>query len=228
MTMADTGMLVQRVVAPVRRQVYEQFRRAIVDGRFEDGQRLTERQLAEMTGVSRPTIREALQQLVAEGLVTTIPGKGWVVASLTREEARDLYAVRAILEGLAARRFAERATDDEVADLLKSCTLIEATLGTGRDVTEMMEAKSGFYAVLFAGAHSEIVVSLLTALHARISFMRARTLAQPGRPEETIAEIRRIADFIAARDAAGAEAESTAHVRSAATRIFALDAGPGE
>lgn len=226
--MADTDMMIQRVVAPVRQQVYEQLRHGIVSQRFKDGQRLTERELTEMTGVSRPTIREALQQLVAEGLVTTIPGKGWVVASLTREEARDLYAVRAVLEGLAARRFAERATDKEVGELEETCRLAEATLGTGRDVEEMMEAKSRFYAVLFAGAHSETVVSLLTALHARISFMRARTLAQAGRPEQTLTEIRKIVDAIAARNADRADAESAAHVRSAEATIFAIDAETDE
>lgn len=221
--MTDANMLVQRVVAPVRQQVYEQIQRAIVTRRFEVGQRLTERELTQMTGVSRPTLREALQQLVAEGLVSTIPGKGWVVASLSREEAEDLYDVRAILEGLAVRRFAERATDAEVAELQEALRGIEATLGTGRDVTEMVAAKDRFYAVLFAGAHSDTVISLITALHARIAVMRARSLGAAGRPEQTIEEIGKIVRPIVARDAATAEAECVAHVRRAAATVFAAE-----
>ena len=72
---------VNRVAAPVREQVLEQLRQAIVEMRLKPEQRLVERELIEQTGVSRTTIREVLRQLAAEGLVTTIPHKGTVVAS---------------------------------------------------------------------------------------------------------------------------------------------------
>lgn len=224
--MTDANMRVQRVVAPVRQQVYEQLKQAIVQGRFEGGRRLTERELTELLGVSRPTIREALQQLVAEGLVQTIAGKGWVVATLTDEEATDLYEVRALLEGLAARRFAERATDEEIAELKEAFAGIERALSKRKaDVEEMLESKSRFYAVLFAGAHTETVVPLITALHLRINVMRARTLTAPGRPAETIKEIRKVVQRIAARDGEGAERECAHHVRMAAKTIFARPEG---
>ena len=223
--MAPMELRVQRVAAPVRQQVYEQLKRAIVGNHFDVGQRLTERELTELLGVSRPTIREALQQLVAEDLVTMVPGKGWVVASLSPEQARDLYDVRALLEGLAARRFAERATLEDVEDLKAALRNIEATLTTS-DVTRRVEAKDVFYDVLLRGARSEVIVALITTLHARISAMRARTLMQPGRPAQTITELRTIVQHIVDKDADAAERASVEHVRMAAQTLFGSAAEP--
>lgn len=219
---------VQRIAAPVRQQVYEQLKRAIVGSHFDVGQRLTERELTELLGVSRATIREALQQLVAEDLVTMVAGKGWVVASLTPEQAKDLYDVRALLEGLAARRFVERATPEDFDALQAALGGIETTLGNSQDVTEMLEAKAVFYRVLFRGAHSDAIVALITTLHARISVMRARTLAQPGRPAQSIRELCHIVECIVARDADEAERACVAHVRMAAHTIFGSDNEPSK
>ena len=223
--MAATELRVQRVAAPVRQQVYEQLKRAIVGNHFDVGQRLTERELTELLGVSRPTIREALQQLVAEDLVTMVPGKGWVVASLSPEQARDLYDVRALLEGLAARRFVERATPQDFAALKAAMRNIEATLSSSADVTDRVHAKDVFYDVLFRGARSDSIVTLITTLHARISALRARSLMQPGRTEQTIRELRGIVKCILAKDADAAERASAEHVRMAALALFGGEAG---
>src|SRR5277367_656435 len=95
--------LIERSAAPLRRQVLEELRSSIISGRLLPGARLIERELIAMMGVSRTVIREALRQLEAEGLVSNIPNKGPIVRELTIEEAKDLYAIRAVLEGLAAR-----------------------------------------------------------------------------------------------------------------------------
>src|ERR1700730_10311746 len=96
---AELSVPVERVAAPLRDQVLDGLRQAIVEQRLPPGQRLIERELVEQIGVSRTTIREVLRQLTAEGLVTTIPQKGAVVAAPSPEEAADLYEVRAALEG---------------------------------------------------------------------------------------------------------------------------------
>src|SRR6201996_7033064 len=101
---------VKRVVAPVREQVLDQLRDAIVRQRLAPGQRLIERELTEQTGVSRTTIREVLRELAAEGLVVSVPNKGTVVASVSLARAAELYEVRAVLESMAVRQFAAKAT----------------------------------------------------------------------------------------------------------------------
>ena len=98
-----SGLRVERKPAPIRTQVLDNLRLAIVERRLAPGQRLIERELVELTGVSRTSVREALRELAAEGLVTVIPNKGTVVTSVSAEEARQLYQVRSALEGLAGR-----------------------------------------------------------------------------------------------------------------------------
>ena len=113
----DLAAQVERVAAPVREQVADLLRREIVELRLRPGQRLVERELIERIGVSRTTIREALRQLSAEGLVTTIPQKGAIVAIPSPKEAAEVYEVRALLEGAAAKECAENATDGAPARL---------------------------------------------------------------------------------------------------------------
>jgi len=98
---------IPRAAAPLRRQVVDELRHSIISGRLRPGARLVERELIAMMGVSRTVIREALRQLESEGLVAMIPNKGPVVRELTLVEAKDLYSIRAVLEGLAARLFVE-------------------------------------------------------------------------------------------------------------------------
>ena len=85
------SLRVERAPAPIRSRVLDNLRQAILEHKLVPGQRLIERELVELTGVSRTSIREALRELAAEGLVTTIPNKGTVVAEVSVKEARQLY-----------------------------------------------------------------------------------------------------------------------------------------
>ena len=111
------GRPLGRVAAPLREQVIAALRQAILDFDLKPGQRLVERELIEQLAVSRTTIREAIRELSAEGLVTVVPQKGAIVAAPSLEDAVDLYEVRASLESLVVQRFVERASDDQVERL---------------------------------------------------------------------------------------------------------------
>src|SRR5580704_15724302 len=108
---------IPKAAAPLRRQVLDELRQSIIAGRLRPGARLVERELIAMMGVSRTVIREALRQLESEGLVAIVPNKGPIVRELTRDEARDLYSIRAVLEGLAARLFVENASELSIGRL---------------------------------------------------------------------------------------------------------------
>ena len=101
----------------VRQTAAEQIRAAIVAGELLPGQRLPDRMLGELTGVGRTTVREAVRQLEAEGLLTVVAHRGPTVAVLTEQETRDLYELRAMLEGQAAAEAARWATAADVARL---------------------------------------------------------------------------------------------------------------
>ena len=210
-------MRVGRVAAPLRDQVLEIVRGAILDFRYKPGQRLIERELIEQIGVSRTTIREVLRELDAEGLVTTIPQRGAIVVVPTAEEAADLYDVRASLEALAARRFVERASEVQFAALGDAVAAFEAVVVAGAGTLELLRAKDAIYDVLLAGAGSPAIRSILGGLQARVRMLRAASLSQPGRPQRALAEMHRLHGAVQARDGDAAAAACVAHIDQAAT-----------
>jgi DNA-binding GntR family transcriptional regulator len=208
---------VVREVAPVRQQVLQNLRRAIFEGRFRAGDRLVERELCDLTGVSRTSVREALRQLESEGLVVNLPNRGPVVRTITAAEAQDLYQVRALLEGLAGRLFAERASTDQIDQLRQALEDFEAAvLGAGDTGIVVRGADRPFYEVMLRGCGNQTAHSVLRSLHDRILLLRATTLSQPGRAADTVAELRRILDAIERRDPQAAWQACVDHVQRAA------------
>jgi len=216
---------IAKLAAPLRIRVEEVLRQAIIEGQLAPGQRLTERQLTEMTGVSRTLIREALRQLESQGLISVIPNKGPVVRELTMAEGRDLYAIRALLEGLAARYFVEKADDAMAVELSNAVDAVIAAYERA-DFPEALKTKNHFYGVLFRGSGSETLSSMLQTLHARIWRWRALGLSHPqrsnSRSKESIKGLRAILAAIHKRDAVAAETLTREEAQSAAAEIMRL------
>lgn len=216
---------VRKLAAPLRLQVLDGLRRAIIDGRLAPGARLTERELTEMMGVSRTVIREALRQLETEGLITNVPNKGPVVRELSPAEAKDLYTIRAVLEGLAARLFVQNAEDRELKNLAGALDLVADAYQRG-DAQAVLESKNRFYEVLFEGAGSETLSSMLGTLHARIWRWRALGLSHPrrsgSRSRASVKGLRAMLAAIRRRDADTAEQLTREEAQSAAAEIMRL------
>src|SRR5579862_791063 len=216
MAPAEGSMRVGRVAAPLRDQVLEIVRGAILDFRYKPGQRLIERELIEQIGVSRTTIREVLRELDAEGLVTTIPQKGAIVVVPTAEEAADLYDVRGSLEALAARRFVERANGEQLVALRRAVEDFGRAVEQGADTLTLLQSKDAVYDVLLDGAGSAAIRSILGGLQARVRMLRFTSLSQPGRPAVAVREMRALCDAVEARDGDAAAAACVSHLAQAA------------
>jgi DNA-binding GntR family transcriptional regulator len=148
-----------------------------------------------------------------------------VVTVVTRDDVVDIYEVREVLEGLAARRFAERAPAADLRRLEGTLDEIRAAAAED-DYNAMLAAKNNFYDALLEGAGNDVVRSTLMMLRSRISLLRGATLRQPGRLHSTVVEIEAILEAIRARDAARAEDVSQLHVRNAAqVALSRWDAG---
>lgn len=224
--MNQTGLAeITRTAAPLRQQVVDRLRESIINGAVSPGQRLIERELIGMLGVSRTVIREALRQLETEGLVTLIPNKGPVVRELTPDEARDLYNIRSRLEGLAARLFVENADDTLVALLEEALDIVVDAYERG-DAQEVLEKKNSFYDVLYEGVQSETLASILMTLHARIWRWRALGLTHPkrskSRSKESINNLRAVLTAIKNRDADAAERITREEAEKAAAEVLRL------
>jgi len=207
---------IHRVVAPLREQVVESLREAIHEHRLQAGQRLIERELIEQFNVSRTTIREAIRFLSAQGLVTVVPQKGAIVATSSLENVMDYYEVRAQIEALLVRRFTERATEEELDELVDTVTHLQSVTSSTSNVNEVLRAKDEFYKVLFAGARSEAMQQVLDSIHDRVQYLRSLSVAVPGRSEQMIAEMHDIAQTAHRREADKAAELMTIHVQNAA------------
>src|SRR5262249_54447799 len=161
-------------------------------------------------GVSRTVVREVLRHLETEGLVETIPHQGPMVARPDRRSAEEIYELRALLEALAAKACAERASGDDVARLTAALGRIEAGYAR-RNPSEVLQETAAFYAILFRSAGKTIAWGVAQSLNARVNFLRAMTISTSGRDRSGTAELRRIVDAIAARNPAEAYAASVDH-----------------
>jgi DNA-binding GntR family transcriptional regulator len=213
--MANEMLISAAAAAPLRREIETRLRAAIVDGRFKPGDRLIEREMCELLGVSRASLREALRQLEAEELVTIVPHRGPVVSEITVEEAEQLYDVRAMLEGLAARRFAETASDEDIAALRKALNAF-ADVVRGKSSVPLLTAKAGFYEALLERCGNRIAGRILTQLNNRVGLLRSTSMSQKGRIKNTLAEVTRIVDAIERRDPDGAWLATVEHIARAA------------
>lgn len=220
---------IRKFAAPLRQQVLDGLRQAIIDGRLAPGARLIERELIGMMGVSRTVVREALRQLESEGLIAIIPNKGPVVRELSLAEAKDLYSIRAVLEGLAARLFVEHADAARVKSLAQALDGVAGAYERG-DAQEVLETKNRFYDTLFAGAGSETLSSMLNTLHARIWRWRALGLSHPRRSDkrstQSVKNLRALLAAIRKRDADGAEKITRGEAQLAAAEVMRLIESP--
>ncbi|MEO6014518.1 MAG: GntR family transcriptional regulator [Devosia sp.] len=205
---------ISRRSATLRVAVEDTLRRAIATGVFLPGQRLIERELCELTGVGRTSIREALRQLEAEGLITTYPHRGPVVTVVTYKEAIQLYEIRAVLESFAGQEFAHRGSPQAIERLGAAADAF-ATAADRGDKVALVAAKSSFYDCLMEGSGNVFVRQMLTGLHNRITQLRVTSMTQPGRLEHSVREIRDIVSAIKDRNAQRAAMACKYHVEMA-------------
>jgi DNA-binding GntR family transcriptional regulator len=215
MQYSDSDLHVPRASTSLRVLVEDRLRQAIRTGVLKPGQRLIERELCELTGVGRTSIREALRQLEAEGLVTTVPYRGPIVSTITADEAEQLYDLRALLEGYAGRICAKKRDPEILARLREQYRQMVAVSGNA-DRTDLLAAKTEFYAAMLEGCGNVFVQRFLNMLLNRVTLLRMTSMTQPDRIGHSLVEIATILDAIEAGDEKAAEQACVLHIRNAA------------
>ncbi|UAB77651.1 GntR family transcriptional regulator [Erythrobacter sp. SCSIO 43205] len=197
-------------------RAYQTIRSMILSGELSSGDALREEALAERCGVSRTPIREALRQLEADLLVRRTESQRSYVADWSLDDVEDAFELRAMLEGHAARRAAERMTDQVVKEL-KFCNkaILAAVSRPTPDVATFLDRNRDFHALVLATAGSPRLTGLLTSLIEQPVVWRT---AQHYDPEAFKSSHREHADLLAAferRDGAWAESIMAGHIRRA-------------
>ena len=204
-----------------RSHAFAVLRQAILSGDFAPGQRLVEEELAGTLGVTRQSLRSALLDLTAEGLVERIPNRGARVRVVSTDEAVAITECRMALEALCAAKAAERITDDEAAGLRELGESLRRAVADGNPV-KYSELNRELHRRVIMISGQTVAVRLLERLHGQLVRHQFQLALRPGRPEVSLAEHLDIAYAVAERRPQDAENATRRHLASV---IEALRAG---
>ena len=206
--------------------LFERLSEAIVTGKFVAGSKLSEPRLAHRYGVSRGPLREAIRRLEERKLVTRLPRQGVRVIVPTSAMAAELFRIREVLEGLAAREAARNATAQDVADLRNMLTgHADALAGPDAMVYWQATANSDFHFKIARMARSQHLFDLLCGeYYTLFRLFRMKHSIVPGRAKRALIEHVRIVDAIEDGDADLAEMLMRRHIMSARLGIETSDA----
>ncbi|MFC0408465.1 GntR family transcriptional regulator [Roseomonas elaeocarpi] len=219
--MNDVPLPVAPQVVTLRSALEETLRAAILGGRFQPGERLPERELCALTGASRASVREALRGLEGEGLVTIRPHRGPSVTAIRPDEARELYGVRGVLQGYAARLCATLQPEPSLRAIEGATEALETAAAAG-DTRAVVAAGDSFYAAIAEGSGSGVLRQLLLSVHNRLFLLRSLAMARPARVQAGIAAYRAIRDAIVAGEARLAEELCLRHSEDGAALALQL------
>jgi DNA-binding GntR family transcriptional regulator len=199
---------------------YDAIREAILSGRFPPGQRLVADDLAQEFGTSRMPVREALQRLENAGLVSITPHRGAVVNELSEQEIVEVYHIRAVLEGLAARLAAPRLGPADYDRLNALIDDMAATSTTAPDLEQLLRGNRDFHEIIWQAAQAPRLHELLENLYDASRRFRNISILLSGRLEQIVQEHRRIVKALAAGDPVAAERFANEHHEITAQRLL--------
>jgi len=206
-------------VTPLKRtrlvdQAARVLREAILSGEIPSGGRLKQLQLAGQLGISRTPLREALMKLEQEGLIEVLPGGGLRTALLNLDEAVELYDVREVLDGLAARLAAQRSTEPGVRELERHLARMEEARDR-QDAHRWFVFHVAFHDAIFRASGNSRLQALSAVVRLSIQRFHPVLLTTPNRLADAYREHREIFEAISVHDPESAERLARAHIANA-------------
>ncbi len=216
----------------LQERTYKALRTALLDGKFSVGERIFEAEVAQTLGVSRVPVREAVRRLQQDGLLEVRPRSGIYVASVSPDEADDIYRIRAALEGTAASLAADRITDSELAELRRLLKRERESnrkpKASTRSQSQVVVRADEFHRAVHVYARSPRLYELLELIYAQVMHFRAITLSMPGRADAAIHGHQHLYDALRRHDAAEAERLMRDHIDSARLTLLSSLAEVGK
>ncbi|MGB4373396.1 MAG: GntR family transcriptional regulator, partial [Halanaerobiales bacterium] len=177
---------------PLRKQVYNVLREAIVNGEFMPDEKITEMEIAEHLNVSRTPVREAFRMLELEELITIIPQQGVFVSGIkSRKEIDDIFRVRMVLEGLAAYLAALNINEEQRKKLKKYADQIEQCI-LDNDLKGCVKIDIAFHSIIKEASGNKWLERFLDSLFVQSTRFRMKSLSQEGRMVNALNEHRRL------------------------------------
>lgn len=194
-------------------EVYASLRAAIASGQLHPNERLVEADLVTRYATSRFIVRSALLRLVQEGIVEHERNRGARVRLVDEHEAVEVYETRSRLEGLAAAKAAERATEAQIADLRSLLVRIEERIDAG-DLPGASNENAALHALIVEIADHATVSRIVSGLNSYLVRFQYRTMLHRERPQRSLREHAVIVHAIAAHDPVRAESAMRAHLEN--------------
>lgn len=201
------------VSLPLAERAYQSVKAAILSLSLRPGQPLVETAIGQQLHISKTPVRDALRKLEKEGLVVFYPYKGFYVAPVSRDDVREVYYLRRLLEGAAAREAARTMSEEQLAEGEHLLELAEEALRRG-DEAACSELGNEFHKFIVQAVRNRRLEALVDNLSEHQGRFSRLVFGIPGRMEKSMAEHRRILDALRKGDESGAEAAVHAHIDS--------------
>lgn len=199
---------------PLRDIVFEKLKDMIVNGDLRPGERLMEIRLAEMLGVSRTPVREAIRKLELEGLVVMLPRKGAYVADISKKEIMDVLEIRAVLDKLATGLAAERMTKPEKEELKRVLASFEKNFKAA-NIEGMISDDIKFHEIIYAASKNERLQHIMNNLREQVMRFRIIYLKEIYRKNENLLnEHKQIVEAILSGDVQKAQNIAEEHIKN--------------
>jgi DNA-binding GntR family transcriptional regulator len=195
-------------------RAYATVRQGILAGKYDQGSRLTEVELAHAVGVSRTPIREALRRLHAEGLVQFEPNHGAIVAQFQLQDAEEIFELRSVLEPIGARRAAERASAPQLAELryLAEQQMQESTHRRRGHLARIAGLNDRFHRLIQTAAGSVRLTKVLAGVIEGPVILRTFDAFSPDELRRSADQHMELVQAFDSRDANWAHTAMTAHI----------------
>ncbi len=191
---------------------YKMLLDAIHEQKLKPGERVREDEVSRMLGISRTPVRQALQKLQTRGLLTQAPGRGLLVAELDRQQIVELYAMRELLEGAAARLAAQHAGPSDISAMRR---VLQEFRKAAPDARKLARINRLFHATIHEAAHNRYLSQSLDDFNDTLALLRGTTFSVKGRWKGELAENNDLVDAIERRDAEAAERAARQNMRNA-------------
>ena len=206
----------------LRGQVFDKIRSDILNGKYKRGEELVESSIGKELGISRTPVREAIRQLELEGLVQLVPNKGAFVTGISEKDVRDIYLIRARLEGLAARMAAKNITP-ELLDAMEETVVLSEYHAKKEHYEQVCEMDSKFHKHLYKASGSRILEHTLTDFHQYVQRVRMASIMKKRRMEKSNDEHDAILTAIREHDEEKAELVATRHISNTVENLKNYD-----
>ena len=206
----------------LRGQVFDKIRSDILNGKYKRGEEFVESSIGKELGISRTPVREAIRQLELEGLVQLVPNKGAFVTGISEKDVRDIYLIRARLEGLAARMAAKNITP-ELLEAMEETVVLSEYHAKKEHYEQVCEMDSKFHKLLYKASGSRILEHTLTDFHQYVQRVRMASIMQKRRMEKSNDEHDAILTAIREHDEEKAELVATRHISNTVENLKNYD-----